>query len=140
VNRYDIFADKKMRIYNLKANHTTLIGQKGSLYQRKNKRVLSYYVIGNEPLDLEFSIAAKSVLDMDLLESSFDLMNNPLFSMIQRTSEMMPTPFLLTDAIIIQKKIEPSEKTVLTEAHIIVPTFEARNDSIVQTVDTIKIK
>lgn len=140
VNRYDIFADKKMNIYNLKANHTTLIGQKGSLHQRTTKRVLSYYVIDNEPLELEFSIASKSVLDMDLLESSFDLMNNPLFTMIQRNSAMMPTPFILTDAVMIQKKIKPSEKIVLAETQMIVPIFEVKNDSIVQTVDTIKIK
>jgi hypothetical protein len=139
VNRYDVFADKKMNMYNLKANHVSLVGQKGSLYKRITKRVLSYYVIDNEPLELEFSIAAKSVLDMDLLESSFDLMNNPLFTMVQRNSAMMPTPFILTDAVMIQKKIKPSEKTVLTETQMIVPVIEMRNDSIVQTVDTIKI-
>ena len=140
VNRYDIFANEKMPIYNLKANHVKLIGQKGSLYQRTGTRVLSYYVVNNEPLELEFSISTKSVLDMSLLESSFDLMNNPLFTMTKRSSEMMPMPFVLTDAVVIQQKIKSSEKVVFEETQIIVPALEVKNDSLVQTVDTVKIK
>jgi predicted GTPase len=46
------------------------------------------------------------------MESSFDLMVNPLFSMEKRANWMMPTPFVLTDAVIIKKKIKPSPKTV----------------------------
>jgi hypothetical protein len=41
---------------------------------------LSYYVVGNEPLVMEFSIDRSNVFDMQLLESSFDLLQNPLFS------------------------------------------------------------
>jgi hypothetical protein len=35
----------------------------------------------------------KSCFDMELMESSFDLMQNP-FSQFQRSSWMMPTPFV----------------------------------------------
>jgi hypothetical protein len=44
---------------------------------------------------------------MQLLESSFDLMQNPLFSM-QREDWMMPTPFILNDAVVIKQRIKPS--------------------------------
>ncbi|WP_309640032.1 M20/M25/M40 family metallo-hydrolase, partial [Flavobacterium sp.] len=140
VNRYDIFADEKMAIYNLKANHVKAITQKGSLYQRTTKRVLSYYVVNNEPLELEFSINAKSILNMNLVESAFDLMNNPLFTMVKRASWMMPMPFVLTDAVVIEQKIKPSERIITPETSITIPTFDLKNDSIVQVVDTIKIK
>jgi len=107
VNRYDIFADEKMVIHNLVANGAQDLNQKGSLYQRLNKRIISYYVVNNEPLVLQFSIAKKAVLDLSLLESSFDLMNNPQFKIIPRKSAMMPTPFVLTDAVIIKQRIKP---------------------------------
>jgi hypothetical protein len=64
------------------------------------------------PLEIEFSVAASSVLDLDLMESSFDLMNNPLFKMAKRADWMMPTPFVLNDAVIIKEKIKPFPKTV----------------------------
>jgi len=47
---------------------------------------------------------------MNLVESSFDLMTNPLFSMAKRRDWMIPTPFVLNDAVIIKEKIKPSEK------------------------------
>jgi hypothetical protein len=49
VNRYDIFADATTPFHNFKANGATALGQKGSLYQRKNERVLSYYVVATNP-------------------------------------------------------------------------------------------
>jgi hypothetical protein len=118
VNRYDIFANEGMICYNLKANGATPLGQKGSMYQRKGKKLLGYYAVDNEPLVLQFSISKNTPLDMDLLESSFDLMSNPLFIMKKRDNWMMPKPFVLTDAIIVHKKIvETSRSTVPVSVH-----------------------
>ena len=61
-------------------------------------------------LEVEFSVSASSILDLNLMESSFDLMTNPVFSMAKRANWMMPTPFVLTDAVIIKQKIKPSPK------------------------------
>ncbi len=108
VNRYDVFANENMVLYNFKANEVQAIGQKGTVYERKKgKKIVSYYVVENEPLELEFSIDKETPFDMELLESSFDLMHNALFPMIQRQNWMMPTPFVLNDAVVIQKKIIP---------------------------------
>jgi hypothetical protein len=112
VNRYDILANENLVIQNFKANGLSLLGQKGSIYERKNKKLLSYYVVDQLPLEIEFNVAASSVLDLDLMESSFDLMNNPLFPMTKRADWMMPTPFVLNDAVIIKEKIKPSQKVV----------------------------
>lgn len=105
VNRYDIFANEKITFHNLKANGATYLGQKGSKYERHGRKILSYYVVDNEPLVLQFSVAAKTILDLELMESSFDLMTNPLFKMDKRASWMMPMPFVLTDAVVIKQKI-----------------------------------
>ncbi len=112
VNRYDVFANENLVIQNFKANDLSLLGQKGSIYERKGKKLLSYYVVDQLPLEIEFSVAASSVLDLDLMESSFDLMTNPLFNITKRSDWMMPTPYVLNDAVIIREKIKPSPKTV----------------------------
>ena len=139
VNRYDIFANEKIKIFNLKANHVTNINQKESLYKRNGRRVLSYYVVDNEPLELQFSIPAKAILDMDLMESSFDLLRNPLFKIVPRDSWMMPTPFVLNDAVVIQQKIKPPvAMTPKIVSHS--PAMEISKDSASQNIDSLKIK
>ena len=106
VNRYDIFANTKMKFYDFKANGVSTSGQKGNRLERDDIKILCYYVVGNEPLVLDFYINKSTVFDMDLIESSFDLMTNPLFQIKPRSDWMMPTPFVLNDAILIQQKIK----------------------------------
>ncbi|WP_029271160.1 M28 family peptidase [Flavobacterium sp. KJJ] len=106
VNRYDIFANPKMTFFNFKANGVSTSGEKGNRLEREGMKILCYYVVGNEPLVLDFYINKSSVFDMDLIESSFDLMTNPLFQIKPRSDWMMPTPFVLNDAVLIHQKIK----------------------------------
>ena len=106
VNRYDIFAHPKMTFFNFKANGVSTSDQKGNRLERDGMKILCYYVVGNEPLVMEFYINKSSLFDMDLIESSFDLMTNPLLNIKPRADWMMPTPFVLNDAILIQQKIK----------------------------------
>ena len=136
VNRYDIFANEKMEMHNFNANGVSHINQKGTKFIRNGKRVLSYYVVDNEPLILEFIIKSNTILDMDLVESSFDLMHNPLFKMIARSSWMMPTPFVLNDAVVVKQKLKPSKKKIVLPISepIIIPKkvkVEIANDTII---------
>ncbi|WP_432672531.1 M28 family peptidase [Flavobacterium sp. SM2513] len=113
VNRYDIFANENMDFYNLKANGVSLLGWKEAKYRRKDKKILSYYVVNNEPLELSFTINASTKLDMELLESSFDLLENNYFSIPKRPANMIPTPFVLNDAVVIRQKIKANTFTPL---------------------------
>ena len=113
VNRYGIFANENLTLHNFKANGAQDLSQKGSAYPRKGKKLLSYYVVDNEPLELQFSINKSAVLDMELLESSFDLLTNLLFDVDERKPDMMPTPFILNNAIMIRQKIKPTPKVVV---------------------------
>ncbi len=136
VNRYDILANENLVIQNFKANGLSLLGQKGSKYERKGKKLLSYYVVDQLPLEIEFNVATSSVLDLDLMESSFDLMNNPQFSMAKRADWMMPTPFVLNDAVIIKQKIKASPKTMKP---IVLKVGNAvQKDSLVVKIDSLK--
>ncbi|WP_432222655.1 M28 family peptidase [Flavobacterium sp. TMP13] len=136
VNRYDIFANPKMTFYNFKGNGVASLGQKGEKLERKGKKILSYYVVNNDPLEMEFSIDKSAVFDMDLLESSFDLLTNPLFDMKPRADWMMPTPFILNDAVVIKQKIKP--RAVTTDPRIISPLGEVVIDS--TATDSIVVK
>jgi len=69
--------------------------------------VLSYYYT---PLDsllkVDFTFDANTNPNLTIIESSFDLLSNPLFSITPRTKEMMPMPFVTNDAIITIQKIK----------------------------------
>lgn len=118
VNRYDIFANEKISFYHFKANGVPQLEQKGVKMNRNGKKILSYYVVDNAPLEMQFAIDKGALLDMQLLESSFDLMYHPLFKMSKRENWMMPTPFVLNDAVIIKKRIQPTAKAVTVPAAI----------------------
>ena len=113
VNRYDVFAAPNMVLHNLRANGARDLKQKGSLFPRHGRKILSYYVVGNGALTLEFMMPKSTPLDMHLLESSFDLMQNKAFGMQPRKDWMMPTPFVLNDAVALIKKIEPTPKVTI---------------------------
>jgi hypothetical protein len=135
INRYDIYANEKMILSNVIANGARQLDQKGTNFNRKGSKVLSYYVVNNEPLEIQFSIPRNTTFDMELLESSFDLMTNPDFNMKKRAAWMMPTPFVLTDAIVLKQHIKPS--AVLVEKPI-APVIQKpiRRQKIAAIIDT----
>lgn len=110
VNRYDIFNNKGITINNFKANGVQSIEFKSNISGRTDGKLLSYYVVDNIPLELEFSIPTNQKLDLDLVESSFDLLTNPQFSVAKRKTWMIPTPFVLNDAVMIRQKLKASAK------------------------------
>ncbi|WP_366185982.1 M28 family peptidase [Flavobacterium ovatum] len=112
VNRYDIFANEKMDFYHFKANGAVQLEQTSNKLNRNGKKILSYYVVNNQPLEMEFVLNRATTFDMQLLESSFDLLQNPLFNIQPRADWMMPTPFVLTDAVCIKQTIKPNLEQV----------------------------
>jgi hypothetical protein len=129
INRYDIFASTKLGIYNFRANGVQNINQKNTELQRKGEKILSYYVTDNEPLVLEFSIPKNQKLDMSLLESSFDLFENPVFNLPKRPEKFMPMPFVLTDAVCIIQKIKPTFKITETAKTLEMQTIRNANNT-----------
>jgi hypothetical protein len=105
VNRYDVFTNEKASIAHLVANGAKALDIKSNIVSKKSNKLLSYYVVDNIPLTLEFSIPQNQKLEFDLVESSFDLMSNTQFKMAPRKNWMLSKPFVLTDAVIIQQKI-----------------------------------
>ncbi len=110
VNRYDVFLTKSCRLYNLKANGQTVPDRFSSKMAagRDEKLVLSYYVSTQRPLELSFNVDANVKPQMEVVESSFDLLENPLYGVKPRPERYMPKPFLVNDAVMVRKKIVPS--------------------------------
>ncbi len=77
---------------------------------------------------------------MELVESSFDLMSNPLLKMRQRESWMISKPFVLNDAIIIKQKIKvmPKKKEKKKEKKEISKKISPKKDTINMEIDSVK--
>jgi len=133
-NRIDVFASEKLKIHHLKANKIKNINQEGSFYKRKKSNVLNYYPINNKPLTLSFQIHKDDKLDMDVMISSFDLLENQQFSIPKRPDAFIPMPFVLTDAIIVKKKLIKSvpKKVEITE------TIDIEMDSLTTQKDSLE--
>lgn len=110
VNRYDLFSNNGVQINNFNANSVKSIDFKSNISSKTKGKLLTYYVVNNQPLVMDFSIPVNQKLDLNLVESSFDLMSNPLFTMTKRKSWMIPTPFVLNDAVIIRQKVKATPK------------------------------
>ncbi len=106
VNRYDIFANTNVTFHNLRLNGVLHVNQKKSAFKRNGRKLLSYYVTNNQPLEMSFSIKKGIEPDLELMEASFDLLDNPEFSVKKRENWMMPTPFVLTDAVVLKQKVK----------------------------------
>lgn len=108
VNRYDIFNNGKAQLHHLVANGAKPIDFKSNISGTNSGKILSYYVVDNEPLVLSFSISKNETLDLNLVESSFDLLTNPQFTVAERKPWMISTPFVLNNAIVVRQKIKPT--------------------------------
>ena len=135
VNRYDVFVNNDIQINNFKANGVTSVDVKSNISSKTSGKLLTYYVVDNLPLEMEFSISDKQKLDLDLVESSFDLLANRSIKMIQRKPGMIPTPFVLNDAVIIKQKIKPSPK--VTAGHPL-RRYSNQKDSLTVAVDSLR--
>ena len=105
VNRIDVFAPEGLQIYDFKANGVSKINQTGSIYERRGPSLVNYYPIQNQPLVLHFFIDANAPLELSLRESSFDVLSHPKLKINPRPNWCIPMPFVLNDAVIVQKKI-----------------------------------
>ncbi|HBI01311.1 MAG TPA: peptidase M28 [Flavobacterium sp.] len=132
-NRIDVFASEKLKIHHLKANGIKNINQEGSFYKRKKSNLLNYYPINNKPLTLNFQIHKDDKLDMDVMISSFDLLENPQFSIPKRPDSFIPMPFVLTDAIIVKKKLRksaPKKVEIIEKVETAIDSLTTQKDSL----------
>ncbi len=124
IKRIDLYTDTKFNFDSLSVNRkraTDFTYTDGNVYNAFTKRwstnLLTYYATNNEPLELHMKFHKDSLPKFTIYESSYDLLENELFSIPKRSKNMIPKPFLLNDAIIIKKRLvikKYIEKTIDT--------------------------
>src|SRR5690606_29936606 len=96
-------ADASFRDLNFNGKNAT-VGDTSQLYRgTKNSALIRYFVSGGDSLQVNFSAENEVPISFKVMEYSFDLMSNPLFTIPNRPDFMMPKPFVITDAIAVKR-------------------------------------
>lgn len=114
VNQFSLYADTTITFQSLKFNGKSVQKDSaGFVYRnRKSNKLLRYYVADNDSLEVEYSINKDVPVTFTVLEYSFDLLTNPLFSISKRPSNTMTKPFIVSDAVIVKKMIDINSLTL----------------------------
>ena len=108
-NKIELLTTSPIEFKEFKVNDVVLKKEatKNNVFSIKSGSILSYYRTDeNEIVDFEFVVDANQKLDIDILESKFDLITNPLFKIQPRSKSMLPMPFVLNDATVIKTNIK----------------------------------
>ncbi|WP_282074067.1 M28 family peptidase [Polaribacter atrinae] len=105
VNKLEFITKKELKLHQFKVNDVLV--NDGKNYIVKKGTFLVYHLANQDKeVTLSFSVLKEAELDIVMNEISYDLLENNHFSIISRTEEMMPMPFVTNDAIIISKKLK----------------------------------
>ncbi len=73
---------------------------------KDNQKIISYYLAdGVDSLNVRMEVPKHQKPNLELYDISFDLLDNPLFQVKQRSKTMIPTPFVINDAVILKMKL-----------------------------------
>ncbi len=78
----------------------------------KTPELVRYFVTDGDSLEVSYHIKPTTPVTFTVVEYSFDLLNNELFTISKRPENMMPKPFIITDAVIVKKTFEPQLLTL----------------------------
>lgn len=107
-NRIELISNRPIHLKQFNINGVDMKKEAQDTYvlQKKRGSILSYYLTSpDEIISLKMSLSKNEVLNLDVLEASFDLLSNPQFSIKERAPHMMPMPFVLNDAIVLKKHL-----------------------------------
>jgi len=77
------------------------------VFSVENGTIMNFYRTSKgEIIDIEFLVDKNQAMDLDILESKYDLFTNPQFKIAPRTELMMPMPFVLNDATVIKTNMK----------------------------------
>lgn len=104
LNRINLIGGEHTQAFNLKINGIdyTFFSDE-ALKNLSGSVFLSYIVVDNKPLELEWELPVDCPFDFAVWEASFDLLQHPQFSIPERANHMIPKPFVLNDAVVIRQ-------------------------------------
>jgi hypothetical protein len=108
VNQISLYAEEGVEFDFLSFNGQSLPlnNNKNSASQKiKSKELVRYYVSDKDSLEVSYEVSKDQQVSFTVMEYSYDLLEHPQFTINNRAENMMPKPFVVTDAIIVKKKI-----------------------------------
>lgn len=110
LNRMTLFSEQVFEFSYLKVNGITAVGEEATMQNpyytaSTPQRLLTYYVVGRTPVEIEFRLKKAQSPTFILFTASNDLLTHPKFSVPTRTPNQIPKPFILNDAIVVKQKI-----------------------------------
>ncbi|MEZ4778218.1 MAG: M20/M25/M40 family metallo-hydrolase [Flavobacteriaceae bacterium] len=104
-----LYVDKEIVFNTLAYNGKSVAKDStGKVYSnRVSNGLISYYVSPNDTLQINYSVPKEVDVTFNVLEYSFDLLKNPLFSISERPKNTMTKPFVFTDAIVMKQLLNP---------------------------------
>ncbi len=105
INQLNLYAPTDVSFNSLSFNgQKALKDSTGLVYgNRENDLLLRYWVNNNDSLEVSYTTESKKPISFSALEFSYNLMDNANFSISKRPKDMMPKPFVVTDAIVIKR-------------------------------------
>lgn len=118
VQRLEVFCDSVYRFKDGTVNGIPAYKGKTSgeaFPNRWGNRLLSYYVVNNEPLELELSFDNSQEPQFQFYGASFDLLKQPSLKVAPRALNQMSMPFVLNDAVL-RKRYVTLNRPVVTDS------------------------
>lgn len=98
-----------------------------TLYKKRGSRgILSYYMTLGDSLEFKYGVPKGVTPNFTIKEFSYDLLDNPSFTVSARPNTTKPNPFIANDAIIVERTIDMSAFA------------KAKNDTIVVSQEIIQ--
>ncbi len=72
----------------------------------KSNELVRHFVSDRDSLEVSYSISKEQPVQFTVMEYSYNLLKHPQFSINIRAKNMMPKPFIVTDAVVVKKKID----------------------------------
>ncbi|MDT0649394.1 M28 family peptidase [Autumnicola edwardsiae] len=117
VNRLELFADPDLDFEEFEVNGKTAkeisLGENNFhvFKKRWKEQLLLYHAAGNDTLRINFRLQKDKEPEFLLYESSYDLLENSALNVPERQDWMIPKPFVVNDAVIIKKTINPENNS-----------------------------
>jgi len=109
INRMEFIANNNLHFKSFVINGQAFTKQKNKKYvinTEKQKQILTYFFTKpGESITLKFTLKKGEKPDITIYGASYNLFTNPNFNIKPRSAIMMPTPFVLNDAIVVKKQL-----------------------------------
>ncbi len=109
VNQISLYTEEDINFNSLSFNGQSLpkeTNENDNSQKIKSKELVRYYISDNDSLEVSYTIPKDQDVNFIVMEYSYDLLSHPQFSINKRAENMMPKPFVVTDAIAVKKTID----------------------------------